>query len=91
MVNLMYFPRKMIPAAVLIVVFFNIAAAEPKTDEIRLNGPAGAISLLHQNHLDFMKQSEEMIFNGFCPFTFPQKLFFKCHFEIGPLPDYAFS
>lgn len=41
--------------------------------------------------VDFMKQSEEMIFNGFCPFTFPQKLFFKCPFEVGPLPDYAFT
>ena len=58
MVNLMYFPRKMIPATILIVAFFSITAAEPKTDEIRLNGPAGAISLLHPNHLDFMKQSE---------------------------------
>lgn len=41
--------------------------------------------------VDFMKQSEEMIFNGFCPFTFPQKLFFKCPFEVGRLPDYAFT
>lgn len=41
--------------------------------------------------VNFMNQSEEMIFNEFCPFTFPQKLFFKCPFEVGPLPDYAFS
>ena len=41
--------------------------------------------------VDFMKQLEEMIFRGFCPFTFPQKLFFKCPFEVGRLPDYAFT
>ena len=40
---------------------------------------------------NFMNQSEEMIFNEFCPFTFPQKFFFKCPSEIDRLPDYAFS
>ena len=41
--------------------------------------------------VNFMNQSEEMIFNEFCPFTFPQKFFFKCPSEIDRLPDYAFS
>ena len=41
--------------------------------------------------VDFMNQSEEMIFNEFCPFPFPQKFFFLCPSEIDWFPDYAFS
>ena len=58
MEDLMYFLWKTIPAAVLILGVLPLTAADPKNDKIQLNGPTGAISLLHPNHQNFMKQSE---------------------------------
>ena len=40
--------------------------------------------------VDFMKQLEEMIFKGFCPFTFPQNLYIVCPSEIPQITDYVF-